>query len=1201
MNTNKLKTFAQKTRKKLLQQVEERLDYVLNTDSAELREQKVQVEALKKEVKRTGREALIDKVAYTWFNRLVALRYMDVNDYQPFHVRVISPQDGFTEPQILSDAKQGIIPDDFTVDRAKINQLLDGSLESQNPQNEVFKLLLVAACNNLHSIFPFLFEQIADYSELLLPADLISEHSVIHDVVKGMTAEDCQLVEILGWLYQFYISEKKDEVFASKGKVKKEEIPAATQLFTPRWIVEYMVQNTVGKLWVLNHPNSRLTEHMEYYIESEVTAEDVLTINKPEELTLLDQACGSGHILVYGFELLTKIYEEEGYAPSDIPRLIIEHNLHGFEIDERAAQLAGLAILMKAREYQRRLFRKSDVPEPNITCFEDLTLSDEEIKTTLKSAEVDYSDELLHDLKNMQQATNFGSLIVPHASVQEINQANAACEKAIDSADLFDKEKLEQLMVALDTIDKLGTKVSCVVDNPPYMGSSNYNNELKDFVYTNYPDSKSDLMAAFMEAGLYASKDQGYLGMINQQTWMFLSSYEDIRKKLIKGSFIDTLLHLGPRTFPEIGGEVVQNTAFTMQKNKLSKNGTYFRLVDFGKSDLKKIKFQEAVQNPECGWLFLADQQEFENIPGSPFSYWLNEKLKSLFKKYNDVGVYLNPKEGFTTGSNDRFLRRWEEIEISSLALNGEKEWLPYLKGGSFRRWYGNHEFTIKWQDDGNEVINFDRSYPRNLQHFKKGGITWSALSSSSFAGRIAPENFGFDSKGPLGLVKDNKGYQLLALLNSNIFGLLIKVLAPTLDFRFKQILAIPFLEINESENIVEFNIEISKIDWDSRENSWHFKQNELIRFNKEGGIDTLEDAYDVFKQYWTNKFFQLHQNEEELNRQFIEIYGLQEELTPDVPLEEITILQEELDSKKLKELDKEFRGRRIEDGRPKTEDRVHLPQLPFKDKEVMAQFLSYAVGCMFGRYSLDKEGLILANQGETLENYLEKVYGKSSPLERGQRGVFLPDEDNIIPVLEDNWFEDDITGLFYKFLRASFGEQNFEKNLAFIEEKLGHNIRNWFTRHFYNDHVKRYNKRPIYWQFSSENGVFKALIYMHRYTPNSLNKMLNGYLRDFKSKLNYRKSHLEEVITTSQDSGEVNKAEKELRKTETMLEELETYERDVLMPLATDRIQIDLDDGVLVNYNKFGQAVEEVKSLNDPKKKKKVKEFDWIDGSEIR
>jgi len=1208
MNTNQLKKFAQETRRKLLKQVNGKLEHVLNSDNGALRDKAHVVKELKKDLDRFGREVLVDKVAYTWFNRFVALRYMDVRGFQPLEMSILSPQQGQVSPQILQEAMAGHIPDDLRIDRQQIMDILDGRTASSNPENEAYRQLLVASCNHLHSIFPFLFESIDDYTELLLPDDLTSEFSIIHDVTKGMTEEDCQQVEILGWLYQFYISEKKDEVFASKGKVSKEEIPAATQLFTPRWIVEYMVQNTVGKLWVLNNPNSKLKEQMPYYIESEVTAEDVLQTDKPEELTLLDQACGSGHILVYGFELVYKIYEEEGYAPSEIPKLIIEHNLHGFEIDERAAQLAGLAVLMKAREYHRRLFRMSDVPVPNVTCFEDLTLSDEEIKATLKSASAEPSDELLHDLQNMQQATNFGSLIVPHASTQEIHQVKAACKQAVDSADLFDKEKLEQLMVALKTLEKLSVKFCCIVDNPPYMGIRNMNEGLYDYVRNNYSDSKSDLMACFMEAGLVGLKEKGLLGMINQHSWMFLSSYEKLREKLIKNSFIDTLLHLGPRTFPEIGGEVVQNASFTLLKSELEKKGSYIRLVDFGKADLKKTKTIKAIQNHDCGWFYSTQQKDFKKIPGNPIGYWLSENIIDIFESGTEIGKVSAPRQGLATSNNSRFLREWYEPVSSNIKFNAKnhqeaklsnKRWFPYNKGGSYRKWYGNNEFVVNWENGGEELLEFAASKYgsptrtiKNIKHYFRQSITWSALASG-LSLRINKQGFIFDTKGQcifsddLDLLKVLMGY-----LNSNVSYELMKVLAPTLDFNSGIIAKAPFIQKNNIDHVrINLCINTAKQDWDSKETSWDFQQNEIIRFNKEGGIDTVEDATDLYKQFWTNKFYQLHENEEELNRQFIEIYGLQEELTPDVPLHEITILQEELDGKKLKKIDKQWRGNSKSQI---TISNGSKPELPFNDKEMIAQFVSYAVGCMFGRYSLDKEGLILANQGETLEDYLEKI-------EISKQDVsFLPDKDNIIPVLDDEWFEDDIVTRFHQFLKASFGEEYFQKNISFVEEQLGNNLRKYFTKDFYKDHYKRYNKRPIYWKFSSPKGYFNVLIYMHRYTPDTLNNILNNYLREFINKLSTRKEQMQHLENTGSAS-EKAQASKEIDTINKMIADCQNYEREILYPLASERIEMDLDDGVLVNYNLFGEAVEVISGVNDKTKKKKVKEFDWIDGDRVR
>src|SRR5690625_672361 len=1214
MNTNKLKKFAQETRRKLLKQVNGKLEHVLNTDSSELRGKAQTVKELKKELDTLGREALVDKVAYTWFNRLVALRYMDARGYQPLEMAILTPQKGQVSPQILQEAMAGHIPDELKVNTQQVMDILDGRISSSNPENEAYRLLLVASCNHLHSIFSFLFEAIDDYTELLLPDDLTSEFSIVQDVINGMTNEDCQQVEILGWLYQFYISEKKDEVFASKGKVKKEEIPAATQLFTPRWIVAYMVQNTVGKLWVLNHPNSRLKEHMEYYIESEVTAEDVLSIDKPEELTLLDQACGSGHILVYGFELLYKIYEEEGYAPSDIPRLIIEHNLHGFDIDERAAQLAGLAILMKAREYQRRLFRKSDVPEPNIICFEDLALSDEEIKATLKDAGVETSDELLHDLQNMQQATNFGSLIVPHASMQEIQQAETACKQAMDSADLFEKEKLEHLMIALETLEKLGTKVSCVVDNPPYMGSSKMNKNLSDFVKTNYPNGKSDMMTCFMEVGWSSIFDKGAVGMINLPSWLFLSSFNDLRTVLNSNYQIDSLLHMGRGIFGIDWG----STAFIIIRNEPSYEGSYFKLhernfqhlypediasiflkakensglrIDFKKyreeSEISKI--DDLISDAGVKIFHKAHQKDFKKIPNNPIGYWLDKQFIRAFEEGIKLGKITNASEGIKTGNNKRFLRYWYEPVNQQCGTTEEKVWHLHNKGGGFRKWYGNTENVVYWKSGGKKLKNTSNSGIQGEKTFSKEGFIWSDVTSSGLSFRLRPKSIKFDSAAPSGIIT-NDNYDLievLALLNSNFVKALSKVLNPTIHFKVGNMRSIPLLSTKGRIEVDKVNscIKVAKKDWDSRETSWDFQQNELIRFNKEGGIETLEDAYEHYRQYWTNKFFQLHQNEEELNRQFIEIYGLKDELTPDVPLDEITILQEELDSKKLKKKDSELR-------RQKSEGRN--PDLPFKDKEVFAQFISYAVGCMFGRYSLDKEGLILANQGETLEDYLNKVEKSKTEV------TFLPDDDNIIPVLDDEWFEDDIVFRFHEFLKASFGEANFQKNLQFVEEQLGHDIRKYFDRYFYKDHYKRYNKRPIYWKFSSPKGHFSVLIYMHRYTQDTLNNILNNYLREFVNKLKTRKEqmqHLENIGSASEKA----QASKEIDKLNAMIADCQTYEREILYPLASERIAMDLDDGVLVNYNLFGKAVEEIKSVNDKKKKKKVKEFDWIDGGRIR
>jgi hypothetical protein len=1180
MNTNALKKFAQETRRKLLEQVGAKLEYVLHTDTPELREKADQVQKLKEAIQRTSKEQIIDKVTYTWFNRFMALRFMDANDYQPIGIRVLTPKDGFTLPELLDEAKQGHIPEELSVKNQRIYDLLDGKIPSTNAQNEAYKDLLIGACNHLNKVFPFLFERINDYTELLLPDDLTSELSILQDIRDGMSIEDCAEVEVIGWLYQFYISEKKDEVFASKSAVKKEDIPAATQLFTPRWIVEYMVQNTVGKLWLQNKPNSKLREHMPYFIESpSVTNENYLKLNSIEELTLLDQACGSGHILVYGFDLLYKIYEEEGYNTNEIPELIIKNNLFGFEIDERASQLAGMALMMKARSYNRRFFRKE--VEPTILCYKDLELTKEEYTEAFKQIGIKMSDEFNYDLTQMQQATNYGSLITPQTSTQELEKILAGIIAKENTGDAFLKYQLEQLKISVNQLILLCHKYHCIVDNPPYMGSGNMNKELGDFVKQNYPDSKTDLMACFMEAGYETLKPNGILGMINQQSWMYNPTYLNFRKKIIENWCFDTLLHLGPHTFPEIGGEVVQNSSFTIIKSISNNFKTSIkRLIDFKNANDKRINFF----NSKVDFTFLF--KDFFKIDGAPFAYWIKPNVLKIISDNKSLNQFGDPKPGLQTSNNDRFLRDWHELNKNSIgykltkdeAINSNFKWFPHNKGGKNpRKWYGNNSLVINFFNDAKELKFWLENNPndpstnhwsrnmRNYSYYFKEGITWSAMSSNQITSRLNGKGFVFDTSGPTLFVENNILY-FCGLLNSNTFSYFIDFFSQTMNKGTGDFSRVPVIikDIESVENITTLCLEVSKKYWLSNEKSNEFINNEIIRIK---GND-LEESFDLFKQYWKNKFNQLHKNEEELNRKFIEIYSLQDELAPNIPLQDITILKDETV---------------IENG-----------QLVFKETEVFAQFMSYAVGCMFGRYSLDKEGLILANQGETLEDYLTKLEKSKDQLS------FTPDDDNIIPVLDDEWFEDDITGRFYAFLKASFGTANFDKNLAFVEECLGKDVRKYFVKDFYNDHIKRYKKRPIYWMFSSPKGSFNVLIYMHRYTPDTLNKILNGYLIEYREKLNTRMEHLDHLIVSG-SSTEQTKAQKEKDKLKLVLIELQEYERETLRPLAIERINIDLDEGVLVNYNKFGRAIKDVAGLNDTKTKKKVREFDWIDVTKIK
>jgi type II restriction/modification system DNA methylase subunit YeeA len=1172
-----------------LEAISDKLNYLLNTDSVQLRDYAAAIDQLRKDVARMGQDVLVDKVAYTWFNRLMALRFMDANDYQPLQLKVISPIEGHTQPEILNEASQGRIPEELKVDRQRINDLLDGRINVANPQNEVYRMLLIASCNHLHGLFPFLFEQINDYTELLLPDLLLSELSIINDFVEGMSEEDCQHTELIGWLYQFYISEKKDEVFASKGKVKKEEIPAATQLFTPRWIVEYMVQNTVGKLWLQNNPNSSLREKMPYYIETESPQEEAyLKISSPEEITLLDQACGSGHILVYGFELLYQIYEEAGYTTSQIPALIIKNNLFGYEIDERAAQLASFSVLMKARSYYRRLFREAI--QPNILCYQDLRLSNDEIKETFQELDMDLPDDLNDDLQCMQQATNYGSLIQPKTPAAELKRLEQVLKEKQSTATLFSKYQLSELHQAVKQLHQLSQKFSCIVDNPPYMGGGNMNKELSDFVKTNYPDSKADLMACFMEGGLAGLQPYGLLGMINQHSWMFLSSYEKLREKLIEQTQFDTLLHLGPRTFPEIGGEVVQNAAFTFINTQPEKQSTYIRLIDYKDSNLKSEKTLEAIQNQKCGWFYIKNQKDFKKIPGNNIGYWLSERIVICFS-FESLGTkYGFVKQGISTSNQPKYERLLWEVDEN----RNKVKWFKFNSGGSFRRWFGNEEVVFNWENNGVELKSYPNSAIRNINFQNKRMLFWSKVTAGKFSLRETFDNqfFSGASGGILLNIEFERNY-IIAFLNTKVVIKLLDAISPTLNYTEGNIASLPIRYKPNTKILVNTQtcVSISRQEWNSRETSWDFEQNELIRLN---GQDT-EESLDLYKAYWTKKFVELHQNEEELNRQFIEIYGLEEDLDPNVPLEDITILRDELNQRELKELSAAYQsGWTLNNGKWELPQQAMYPDLPFDSKELVIQFISYAVGLMMGRYSLDKQGLILANQGETLSDFIEKVDKPKEALS------FVPDEDNIIPVLDSEWFNDDIVNQFREIVKAVWGESNLQRNIEYIERELGKPLRTYFYRDFYNDHIRRYKKRPIYWMIASPSGAFQVLIYMHRYHADTLNNVLNDYLRPYIEKLENHIEHLNHVAIEG-SAREITQAKKEITNIEKTVDELRKYDKEVLYPLATNRITIDLDDGVLVNYNRFGNVVKGVPGLNDKKTKGKVKKFDWIDTKEIR
>jgi hypothetical protein len=962
----------------------------------------------------------------------------------------------------------------------------------------------------------------------LLPDDLTSDFSIVTDVREGMLIDDCHDVEIIGWLYQFYISEEKDRLINAKKVYRSFEIAPVTQLFTPKWIVQYMVDNTLGQLWKEARPKTNIIKTLEFYIKPENEAIiPKREVKSPEELTFFDPCVGSAHILCYAFDVFFKIYEEEGYSISEIPEHIIGKNLYGIDIDDRAAQLAGFALMMKGRQYNRRFLKKGI--SPNITSFQNIEFS-----------------------RKFQNAKTLGSLInIDKTEVDKI---------IVDSSSIF-AEQQHQLKKQASL---LANRYDILVTNPPYLNSSYMDGELKQFIEKEYNSTKSDLFACFLIHATNLTKANGLIGFISPFVWMFISSYEKLRATVIDKTTISSLIQLEYNAFEPA---CVPIATFTLRNKQIENyEGSYIKLSDFKGHQTQAPKTIEAIHNHNCGWFYIAKQSNFLRVTSSRIGYWMKEALLNVFDNSEQVDALFDFKFGMSTANNARFIRDWFEISRKEFNFKNSSKYVPANNGGGFRRWYGNNNDLIRWEGDGH-LIKKAKGTIRNSQYFFRNGLTWSSISSNNISFRQFENGYVFTSAGFCAFPHKNVNREYLnGLMNSKVVMEILKVYTPTLNFNVGDIAELPYLEKNAQPVIekVFLCVKLSAQEWDSKETSWDFLQNEIIRIK---GQD-LEESYDLFEQYWKNKFFQLHENEEDLNGKFIEIYGLQDELSPNVPLEDITILKEETT---------------IENG-----------QFVFKANEVFAQFLSYAVGCMFGRYSLDKVGLILANQGETLQDYLNKIDKNANECS------FLPDEDNIIPVLDDEWFEDDITGRFYQFLKVSFGEKNFNKNLAFVEEQLGKDIRKYFTKDFYPDHIKRYKKRPIYWMFSSPKGSFNVLIYLHRYTPDTISNILNKYLKEFIGKLKTRKETLQHIQVNGSAS-EKTKAIKENDSIDKMLIELHEYERDVLFQLATERITIDLDDGVLVNYNKFGKAVKDVAGLNDAVTKKKVREFDWIDGSQIR
>jgi type II restriction/modification system DNA methylase subunit YeeA len=1224
MDTRTLETFAQDARRQLHEQVAAKLERVLSADTGELRAKAAMIQELKRHIEATSREEVVERVAYTWFNRFCALRYMDVNHYT--RMGTVSPRtsptgEAFTQPEILQEAKQGYVDPSWqgTIEEATVVGLLDGRLPSDDPQQEAYRLLLVGVCNAYHDVMPFMFEEIDDYTELLMPDDLLSEGSILQAVRGALTEANCRDVEVIGWLYQFYISEKKDAVMGRRGKVPSEDIPAVTQLFTPHWIVRYMVENSLGRLWMRNHPESRLVEQMEYYISDQwsvdsgqsgtdsdqlsvtsdqadrdhrpPTPDDYLHIDSPEEIRLCDPACGSGHILTYAFDLLYAIYEEQGYNPVDIPQLILEKNLTGIEIDPRAGALAGFALMMKALAADRRFFRRG--VQPDICVMEDVSFTQQELDTYMDAVERDLLTQDVEDwLQQFEQATTFGSLIRPKVTDTAFIEEHLTEVGAFQN--LFLSKTHENLQHVLEMTEALSLDYHVVVANPPYMGSRSMSRELKHFAKDHYPDSKRDLCTMFIERNLELVQSRGLVGMITMMSWMFLSSFEDLRKHILEQEKIETMVHLGPRAFDTISGEVVSTTMFTLRRvADMDYEGQYFRLID---GDSESEKAQMLLNDLRTdNWqmttnYFRASAADFEKIPGAPIAYWVSKQFFEVFSNPNiDVISDFTGSQNITA-SNAKYLRYWFELEYSKI----RERWFFYSKGGEYRKYYGNLLWCVDWSESARKF--YAENTTSNLldrKYWFREGIAYTDITSKGFSCRYLPEGCLYDKAGPA-FHPETDIEKLLCMLNTKPVNYTLSVLNPTYHCQVRDLKAIPVPSETFELDSGKCNqaVAIARKDWNAYETSENFTASPLFALDlgaqnkSELESELLRKSYVELRARWSLLAQELQYIEQENNDILTDAYGLRDKLAPAVPLSEITVTcnpHYRYGSSSLKTRNwSNFRERfpetcqRLDEisaemvAEMPEEDRIGLEQKLLDD--TMREFISYAVGCMFGRYSLDKPGLILANQGETLDDYLRHVPAPT----------FMPDADNVIPMLDGDWFADDIAERFKQFLRVTFGEEHYEENLAFIELALNRDIRGYFLRNFYKDHLKRYSKRPIYWLFSSSEGSFNALIYMHRYQPDAVSIVLNDYLREFRTKLTARRRHLE-AVDRSADATRRDRTQalKGIDKIDKILNELREYEDETLYPLAGAQVEIDLDDGVAVNYPKFGKALAHVRGLS--------------------
>ena len=1173
MDTNALKKFAQAARNLLIDQVTAQLDMVLADGAAARREHPNAIARLEAAAA-NNRQQVIEQAAYTWFNRFTALRFMDVTGLT--NPRVVSPAADATRPEILAEAMTGNLPDRA---RPEIAEYLNGTRPAHDGQAEAYRQLLIHACNEWHGAMPYMFERAdmldraEDYTELLIPDDLLSPDSILARLREVMTEDACQDVEIIGWLYQFYISEKKDQVFAGlkkNVKITAENIPAATQLFTPHWIVRYLVENSLGRLWLLNHPQSGLAAKMDYYIAPEEPETDFLCIERAEDIRICDPACGSGHMLTYAFDLLYEIYAEEGHDAADIPGLILKHNLTGIEIDDRAGALAAFALSMKAAaKLGRRRFLRMEA-RPDIVVLQDVRFTPAEMRDVATVVGKDlFTDELRETLGQFEQAKNFGSLIIP--KLGDPAEVLRVVETLDFGADLLRKEVQERVLAVLCMAEALSPRYQVVVANPPYMNSSGMNDAMKAWGKATYPGcwgkGRSDAFAMFIARGLSLIPNNGMSAMVTMESWMFLGTFRSLRETILEETAIRSMIHM-----PYLGkggtsmGINFGTSAFLLKKAKDPKLCGHFSCVRYYETDETGVPFQFPTINERQA---RASADDFKRLPSQPISYWLSDSAKDCFDRFPSFADRAIACQGLATTDNNRFVRDWTEVShsrcgfgcaSSAEALDTDLKWFPMDKGGDYRRWYGNNFAIVNWEHNGREIrSNIIRKYPylkgnpdfvaKNPGKYFHPGVTWGKITSGDFSSRFTPKGSIFSDAGMKAFPLEDGATPLpiLGLLNSAVAPFFLSAFSETMNFEQGDIARIPFADVPTEH--LETIVQLSKSDWDAYETSWDFTTLPLL--SPDQRAETLAATYAKLRAHWQGMTDEMQRLEEENNRIFIDAYGLQDELTPEVPIEEITLTCNPAYRYGVKGAEEEREARLRE--------------------ETVAEFLHYAVGCMFGRYSLDAPGLVLANQGEGIEQYLARVPEPS----------FAPDRDNVIPVLDADWFADDIVTRFRDFLRVTFGEAKFRENLAFVEKALGKDLRKWFTRDFFDHHVRRYKKRPIYWMFSSPKGSFNALIYMHRYRPDTVSTVLNQYLREFIHKLEVERARLEKLaVDPTATPAQQTKAQKDIGTVIKQIAELTEWERDIVYPMAQQKIAIDLDDGVKRNYPLFAGALKPIKGL---------------------